>query len=38
VSLEPILAYKLSSMGLIKPLGRNVVPGCELYRQYFQHN
>jgi AAA-like domain len=38
VSLEPILAYKLSSMGLIKPLGRNVVPGCELYRQYFQNN
>ncbi len=38
VSLEPILAYKLSSMGLIKPLGKNVIPGCELYRQYFQNN
>jgi AAA-like domain len=38
VPLEPILAYKLHSMGLIKPLGKNVVPGCELYRQYFQNN
>jgi AAA-like domain len=38
VPLEPILAYKLHSMGLIRPLGRNVIPGCELYRQYFQNN
>jgi hypothetical protein len=38
VPLEPILAYKLHSMGLIKPLGKNVIPGCELYRQYFQNN
>jgi hypothetical protein len=38
VPLEPILAYKLQSMGLIKPLGKKVIPGCELYRQYFQNN
>lgn len=38
VPLEPNLAYKLSSMGLIKPLGRKMIPGCELYRQYFQNN
>jgi AAA-like domain len=38
VILEPILAYKLSSMGLIKPLGNKVVPGCELYRQYFKNH
>jgi AAA-like domain len=38
VPLEPILAYKLHSMGLIKPFWKKVVPGCELYRQYFQNN
>lgn len=35
VSLEPIIAYKLSSMGLIKRLGNQVSPGCELYRLSF---
>lgn len=35
VSLEPILTYKLSSMGLIKQLGDKVIPSCELYRRYF---
>lgn len=33
--LEPIIAYKLSSMGLIKQMGNQVIPHCELYRQYF---
>ena len=33
--LEPIIAYKLSSMGLIKQLGNKAIPHCELYRQYF---
>ena len=35
VSLDPILTYKLSSMGLIKQLGDGAVVSCELYRQYF---
>ncbi|MFB8787307.1 MAG: AAA-like domain-containing protein [Potamolinea sp.] len=35
VQLEPIIAYKLSSMGLIKQTGNKAIPGCELYRQYF---
>ncbi len=35
VTLEPILAYKLSGMGLIKQSGNKAIPGCELYRQYF---
>ncbi len=35
ISLEPIITYKLSSMGLIKRLGNQVVSGCELYRQSF---
>ncbi len=33
--LDPILTYKLSSMGLIKHLGNKVILGCELYQQYF---
>lgn len=36
VSLEPNVAYKLSSMGLIKEIGNLSVPICELYRQAFQ--
>ena len=35
VSLEPMIAYKLSSMGLIKPSGNKAIPSCELYRQSF---
>ena len=35
VSLEPIVAYKLSSMGLIKQIGNKAIPICELYRQSF---
>ena len=35
VSLEPIVAYRLNSMGLIKQVGNKVVPTCELYRQFF---
>ena len=30
-------AFKLSSMGLVKYRGNEVVPLCDLYRQYFQH-
>jgi hypothetical protein len=36
VQLTPIQAYKLESMGLVKLLGDQVSPGCELYRQYFR--
>jgi len=35
VFIEPIIAYKLSSMGLIKHLGNKVIPGCDLYRHAF---
>ena len=35
VSLEPIIAHKLSSMGLIKQMGNQAIPSCELYRQSF---
>lgn len=35
VKLEPILAYKLQNLGLIKMKGDRCVPGCELYRLYF---
>lgn len=35
VLLDPVLAYKLSSMGLITQLGNKAVPGNQLYRWYF---
>ena len=35
VTLEPILAHKLSSMGLIRQSQDKVLPGRELYRLYF---
>ena len=38
VSLDPIVEYKLSSMGLIKQIGNKVIPICELYRQSFRQN
>jgi hypothetical protein len=34
--LEPTQAYKLDSMGLVKLQGDEVMPSCELYRQYFR--
>lgn len=36
ISLDPIMSYKLNSMGLIKQLKDKVIPSCELYRQYFK--
>ncbi len=36
VKLEPVLAYKLQSMGLINLESDRCTPGCELYRLYFQ--
>ncbi|KYC42520.1 serine/threonine protein kinase [Scytonema hofmannii PCC 7110] len=35
VSLESLLADKLSSMGLIKLENDRAIPSCQLYRQYF---
>jgi hypothetical protein len=35
VCLDPILAYKLNSMGVIKQSGDRAIASCELYRQYF---
>jgi len=37
VPLEPILAYKLSSMGLIKLDDNKATPSCQLYRHYFEN-
>ncbi len=36
IELAPILAYKLSSLGLIERLGDKVIPGCELYQRAFR--
>lgn len=36
MSLAPIVAYKLSSLGLIERLEDKAIPGCELYRQAFK--
>ncbi|MEA5553452.1 AAA-like domain-containing protein [Anabaena cylindrica UHCC 0172] len=35
ISLDSLMTYKLSSMGLIKQLKNKVIPSCELYRQLF---
>jgi DNA-binding Xre family transcriptional regulator len=36
IFLAPILAYKLSSLGLIDRCGNNAIPGCELYKRAFR--
>ncbi len=36
ISLAPLLAYKLSSLGLIDRVGDRAIPGCELYQQAFK--
>ena len=35
VKIDSILAYKLSSMGLIQQSGNKAIPSCELYRQSY---
>ncbi len=35
VELNPVQAFKLHSMGLVKLAGNKVNPRCELYRKYF---
>jgi hypothetical protein len=37
VQLEPIIAYKLISMGLIKLHDNKATPSCQLYQQYFNN-
>lgn len=36
VQLEPMAAYQLHSLGLIRLLGNEAEPRCQLYRQYFR--
>jgi AAA-like domain len=36
IQIEPLSAYQLQSMGLVKLSGNKVQPRCNLYRQYFQ--
>ena len=36
IPLKAELTYKLNSMGLVKLKGYNVIPRCNLYRQYFR--
>ncbi|MDF5715149.1 MAG: AAA-like domain-containing protein, partial [Rhizonema sp. NSF051] len=38
VPLEPIIAYKLKSMGLIKLYNNQATMSCQLYRQYFSQS
>lgn len=38
VALDPIQAYRLSSMGLIRLDGNQATLSCQLYRQYFNSN
>jgi hypothetical protein len=35
VRIDPVQIYKLDSLGLVKIEGNNVIPRCNLYRQYF---
>ncbi|GAB4385535.1 MAG: hypothetical protein Kow00121_50620 [Elainellaceae cyanobacterium] len=35
IRLEPLAAYKLASLGLVRQIGNEVLPICELYRLYF---
>lgn len=36
IKIEQVNAFKLKSMGLVHINGNQVVPSCELYRQYFK--
>jgi class 3 adenylate cyclase len=35
LELEPVQAFKLQSMGLVKGQNQRFMPSCDLYRQYF---
>jgi hypothetical protein len=36
VRIDDTQAFKLSSMGLVRLSGNDVLPLCDLYRQYFR--
>ncbi len=36
ITLDPILAYQLESLGLVTLIGNKVICSCQLYRQYFR--
>ncbi len=36
ILLDPIVTYKLNSMGLIHLVGNKAIVGCRLYQEYFQ--
>jgi class 3 adenylate cyclase len=36
VELEPVQAFKLQSMGLVRWQNQRLLPSCDLYRQYFR--
>ena len=38
LQLKPVIAYKLSSMGLIKQIGDKAFVSCKLYQNYFNNN
>ena len=33
--LNPKITFKLHSLGLVKIIGNDCIPSCDLYRQYF---
>lgn len=35
-NIDPLIAYKLNSLGLVTFSGTNATPSCELYRRYFR--
>lgn len=37
VELDQVLSFKLHSMGLVALKGNQIIPSCELYRQYFSN-
>jgi hypothetical protein len=38
ITLEPMVTYRLESMGLIILTGEKAKPSCPLYQQYFSNN
>lgn len=37
IFLDPIIAYKLNSMGLIHLVGNKAIVSCRLYQEYFRN-
>lgn len=38
VELEPVVLFKLQSMGLVRLQNQGAIPSCDLYRQYFRES